>query len=261
MLDTCRVQLYNNSTTQLNIIAPTGAYGNHLRTLLLLDPRYSFTIAPRIEEYNIFAGGDWPNYDVYSRSGLPDSTVENIKQEISDLCLEHDFLNFYQIDSLSAKNDFIFRELYTDQRSWHNWLWAERRWRVHLDYVINLEHTMPSVLNNTKYIILTIDPNNSYKSYLKFNSNLNILPVEEFLKLIETYNQQALAVDSGNALVIPIDNLFAETLDYNLYTNITNWLGYDNLHADASKVHRVWYNLHKKCERELVEFFTNFYPS
>lgn len=260
MLETSRIQLNNTSIdNNLTVIAPTGAYGNHLRTLLLLDPRYSFTYAPSRDNYDIFSGPDWPEYSDYIKNGIPNDVLENIKDEIENLCHEHDFLNFYKVDNFLSKEDFIFREIYNNDRSWHNWIWSEFRWRFHLDSVIKLSHKPDDVRPDGKNIILTSDPYKAYRSYLKFNSNLNFITVEHFLKEIDKHNHLALNAVADNVLVLPCDSLFAETLDHSLYTKIVSWLGYTNMYDQANTIHRMWYQLHKKCEQEIGQFFTNFY--
>ena len=89
----------------LNIVAPIGAFGNHLRWLLLLDPSFKISVGPNEYYYNEFAGPDWPDYQIYCKNdhtGISSKVLEEIKKS-NQL---HNFLNTVQYNTIDEKINF-----------------------------------------------------------------------------------------------------------------------------------------------------------
>jgi hypothetical protein len=212
--------------------SPIGGFGNHLRWLLLLDSRFNFTLPI-------------PDFDRSIHSNpinlLTDSTnchFGTIKQKLS----------------------FIQNYVYPQDRSWHNWLIFEVKYRHELQPYVFFNHDYDNISDDpVKTIACTISPNLAYKSYLKFNSNCNLTSADLFKKVTANNNWHVNHLSKNDYLIINSDNLFSSSLDRNLYETIINFLNFDNHYDSANTVHQLWYNLHKKSEKEFVEYIQQLY--
>jgi hypothetical protein len=243
--------------TPLNIVAPIGAFGNHLRWLLLLDPSFKISVGPNEYYYNEFAGPDWPDYEIYCKNnhtGISSNVLEEIKKS-NQL---HNFLNTVQYDTIDEKINFITNYVYSESRSWHNWLAIEWAYRDYLQDSIKFSHDLPkNHSQNNKIIGLTITPELALKMYLKFNSSFNNRTIPWFIKSVKFSNH--IISKNPNISSYSSDQLFLETLDPELYAKIIDWAGLDNLYKEASHVHKLWYCLHKKSEQEFVQYVNQLY--
>lgn len=164
-----------------------------------------------------------------------------------------------QIFKCRDQIDFIKNNIYHAKRTWHNWLIIEWRFREILNKYAFLTHNFDDIDNPLKTVILTIDPNLAYKSYLKFNNNLNNTTVEDFLKFAKLENEKHTSLASEKIKVLSSDILFNETLDRTFYNELVEFLDSNNLYDQACEIHQLWYQAHKRAEREIVEHFTLFY--
>lgn len=254
------MQNYHNlSTDKINVVAPMGGFGNHVRNILMLDDRFAFKITPTEHSYNIFAGPDWPTYDEYCTLGLNASMPNNIREEIQGLCEE--FKNLLVVSAITPdqKMNYIIDHIYPIERSWNNWMIYEIPFRYDTKDLIEHFHDPRHCSPDVTTVRLTCDPRLALYAYFKFNSNLNNTPREKFLSAIEEYNQECNNNISSNIIVLSSDSLNAPILDPLFYNTLIERLEFNNHYKLANQMHQRWHYLHKKAEREFVQFVTNFY--
>ena len=241
-------------TAPFDIVAPLGAFSNHLRWLLLLDPVFKFSFVPTVEYYNIFAGSDWPTYQNYCQSDFTNIKSE-ILEEIKNLQQEHFLLGLHEYVTPEEKINFITDHIYNESRSWHNWLTMDWKYRTRFDQLIPLSHYPTS--QNNKTIGLTMPPDLALKRYLKFNSSLNGATIPVFLKDVDDCNS-ALSTNP-NTRSWAADQLFSENLDPTIDAEMVSWVGLSDWYTEANYIHQLWFNLHKKAEKEFVRYVNNLY--
>jgi hypothetical protein len=202
----------------INIIAPIGGYGNHVRWLVSLDDKFTLKLNPPSQE------------------------------------------NFV-LTTAEEKIEFIKDRIYFPERSWHNWLEVEWRYREGMDASIGFRHSCIGLPSTLSTLILTIDPELAYKSYLKFNSNLNNRSRERFLRDIaeENTNNVRFAESVDYTTIMASDILFQPELDQIFYNNLTSFFGLTNLYTQANQIHKLWFNCHKQAKQQFVEDITRVY--
>jgi hypothetical protein len=214
---------------KFSIIFPIGGFGNHVRWLMLLDDRYQFDINlvdPQSEGLvnGVFVDGNYKSY------------------------------NFVSMDS---KLEFIKTYVYPDNRTWHNWLVFEWKYREQIQEILKIDHSYNFKQHGPleKELYLTITPDLAVNCYLKFNSTLNGTSPGLMKKTIANFNyvvRQYCLKFSENSLSLNVDILFNETLDKELYQQIINFFRLDYNYDQANQVHKLWYNLHRKAEKEII---------
>ena len=253
------MQIYHNlSTNKINLVAPIGGFGNHVRNLLILDDRFAFKVTPSEDRYNVFAGPDWPTYDEYCTLGLNAPMPKLIRNEIQEICKEFKNLSVSSVVTLEQKIDFIMEHIYPTERSWHNWMIHEWPFRHGGKDIIEFFHDYPDTTDLTT-VCLTCDPQLAFYSYLKFNSNLNNITKENFLNIIKEHNQKCNNITSSNIIVMSSNSLAAPTLDPIFYNTLIERLGFNNYYNLANQLHQRWYELQKNAERDFVLFVNNLY--
>ena len=258
------------------IIAPLGGFGNHLRWLMMLDSKYSFKFNLDVtgEEilYTDLKGESWPNFKEWDKLD-PNKLDQKILSEISDRFNIEKLKTIASFTRNNSKNiiliedkvSFIADNIYGKDRSWQNWIFHEFQYRIQLIDSIDLEHpgTYRSNISDQfdKIMAVTTDPNLAMYCYIKFNSNLALSPIDSFLIGAEQSNQEIIeyAKSCKNILLINSDSLFQPNLDKNLYNKIIEWFELDDNYQYANKIHNLWFNLHKKAEKEIVTYFHNLY--
>jgi hypothetical protein len=258
------------------IIAPLGGFSNHLRWLLMLDSKYSFKFDIDVtgEEilYTDLRGASWPNFKEWNELD-PNKLDQKILIEISD---RFDIEKLKTIASTTRNNNktmsliedkisFIADNVYGKDRSWQNWIYYEFQYRIQLIESIALEHpgTFDSDIHRQfdKIIAVTTDPTLAMHSYIKFNSNMGLTPIDDFIMASEINNQEMIkyAGQHENILLVNSDSLWQPSLDKNLYNTIIKWFDLTDNYKYANKIHNIWFNLHKKAEKEIVTYFHNLY--
>lgn len=162
--------------------------------------------------------------------------------------------------------DFVKQYVYPNDRSWHNWLYHEWQLRDHTDNLVPLSHNIREQFESRKnglHISLVTDPDLAYKSYVKFNSNLNNHTVSAFKHNVDQFNRESerLSKENSNLLILDSSKLFTSVLDKDLYTAAANWFRFPVNYEKANDIHSVWYNLHKKAEQELVRDLQQLYKA
>ena len=238
-----------------NIVAPIGGFSNHVRLLMLLDDRFTFTIKNHFDlnTYDIFRGSDWPSYEQYLANDFTDirpDVVKEIKQKINEV----------EFGTPDQKLAFIKTYMFPADRTWHNWLHYELRYRDLFYDIIPLEHSFMDLSNKElKSLVCTVDPDLAYKCYLKFNTLLNCITKEEFLVIINKQNDYHKSLN--NVPLLDTTGLFTPTLDRKWYEDLINIFGFINYYEDAQFVHSLWYNTHKRSESEFVADITTLYKN
>jgi hypothetical protein len=246
---------------KINIFAPIGGFGNHLRWLLMLDSAFSFLIAPTKDQYLIFSGSEWPTYENFIINDYQCS--ESIKFEIENCIVRSDLPRPLVMTNLDNKLDSILTSVYNKHRTWHNWLTHEWFYRNQLNQIVTFNHEpVPGPVDDiTKTIGLIIDPEFALKSYLKFNSHLNGFTHTQFKQDIEKSCQEILKYSktNKNTLILEAEPLFTESLNPTIYNKIIDWLELENNYHSANIIHNQWFKLQKKSEKEFVRDITELY--
>lgn len=243
------------------IIAPLGAFGNHIRWLILLDPKFNFLYKLSEQNYNNMAGPNWPTYSNYlinNWSGIDTIIKNEVIESTNDI-------NFITIDD---KLNFINSRVYYPTRSWTNWLKTEWTYREDLNQIIQFSHQRTD-LTTEKILIFNIDPELAFKYYFKFN---NKVAVECYSKFSEDHNDPTLYIQcshrvirpaeiNSNLKVLDADILYQPQLDYNLYQNIINWFDLEDLYFYANQIHQTWWQLHQTATADFVKYVNTIYSS
>lgn len=201
------------------VLAPAGGYANHVRLLCFLSNQLSAYMFPKLKLYK-----------------------------------------------LKHKINFIKSHIYFQERSWHNWLATEWKYRQQFDKSeIAVSHNLNLLNTNykqtNKFLGVFVDSETCYKSYLKFNSNLDSTTKENFLEYCNNwFDKCKILSEKHNKLKILDCNILQNPiLDKNLYDEIINWFEIDNQYDSACEIHNIWYQLHRKAEKEFVEDITKLY--
>ena len=157
----------------------------------------------------------------------------------------------------NEKLEFIKKFVYCEERSWHNWIKFEFRYRIILDQYLKFTHDMTDIFDDLKTVGLTIDPELAYKSYVKFNPTLNGISKNSFLQQIQKQNKMCkFANDYSPDLFYCVDSasFFQPTLDIKIYNNIINYFNLQSHNDVAQEIHYIWYNLHLKSAAEWEKY-------
>ena len=222
--------------TEYAVNAPIGAAGNHVRWLMLLDPKFSTSLTTVDNEIR--------------ESMPPFIDLKSLDNHI--ICPFNDIKNKFK---------FIENYVYFNKRSWNNWLTVEWRYRKNLNLCIQFDHDYKNILPlPTKTVALIVDPAVAYKHYLKFNSNLNFFSKDLFYRIIDNNNYHVNRLKSElDILVIDSNLLFTSKLNLDIYHSIIKFFNFSDQYELAQKVHTLWFDLHKKSEIELLNEFQKLY--
>ena len=174
---------------------------------------------------------------------------------------------FWAYSTINDKINFIFDKIYSNTRSWHNWLNIEWKYRHALNTVLPYVHNIPPdsrlqarKILHSNAIMCNISPELALRCYLKFNSSLNNITIPIFIEAHEKDNSNIVEyAKHNNRLLLNADILYTEVLDRDFYTSMINYLGFDDNYESAAVIHAQWYRLHQKAEQEFVTDVTNFY--
>lgn len=162
------------------------------------------------------------------------------------------------LTSLDQKIAFFNGRVYPNDRSWDNWLQIEWAYRDSLNRYIPFGHDINELLNpDVKTILLKTNPELAYRSYIKFNSNLNTRPKHRFISDVNETN--SIVADKPHQLSLDSDVLYNEVLDQKFYNDLVGFLELENLYTTAQQIHSKWYHLHKNAEQGITDHFINLY--
>ena len=173
-----------------------------------------------------------------------------------------------EIGSKTIK-DFILQDVYADQRSWHNWLVWEWRWRNRLDSLdlIYLDHPSKRRIDQglltdkdtgpTVCIIVSND--SAYRHYLKFNTGLNGMSKQEFLDKNSELNALMKDKAKKNPQVLIVDGASLFTPEISEISKIVEFFKLNIPIDDIREVHDRWIYLNKKAEIEFINDIKKLY--
>jgi len=162
--------------------------------------------------------------------------------------------------TINDKINFIFNKIYSNTRSWHNWLAVEWQYFETLNQAMPFGHDISYFLPELRSILCTVSPEVALRTYLKFNSSLNNKTINGFVNKTRSNNLIiSYYAKKHNQLCLNADTLYTEVLDREFYTSMINHLGFEDNYESAAMIHTRWYQLHQKAEREFVDYVTNFY--
>jgi hypothetical protein len=165
------------------------------------------------------------------------------------------------LTTTEQKVEFIEQNIYFAGRTWHNWLEIEWRYREAMNAVIRFAHSHVEVLGTAPTVVLTTDPELAYRSYLKFNSNLNTRSRERFLRDVASDNHSNIqfAESVDHASVLHSDVLFQPTLHQMFYRDLISFFGLQDQYQQANHIHQLWYRCHRQAEQEFVHDIAQVY--
>ena len=163
--------------------------------------------------------------------------------------------------SVEDKVKFITTTVYSNNRTYNNWLDYEFTWRRKLNLVLKFTHDMTDFFDDLMSIAVTVDPNLALRCYEKFNPGLNGISKEGFLKQIRKQNLMCEFATKALNTVICIDStkLFQPTLDKEIYNRAIEFLNLESNFDAASNIHQVWYMLHIKAENQWLANQNNLF--
>jgi hypothetical protein len=202
-----------------SICGPIGGFTQHIRWLLLMSPNYN-----SLDKLN------YTSAVVYGKR-FP------LKSE--------------------DKVNFIKEHIYPSDRRCFNWLSEKYMYREVLDKTLLHTHDL-SKINNEPAIIITMDPYFSYNFYLKFTPNIS-LDRQGFIDQVTLQNEQntEYANTHNNCLLIDTQSLYSPILDRKIYDDMISFLSIENVYDSAQAIHKLWYDLRKGSEEDILNFAMN----
>ena len=163
------------------------------------------------------------------------------------------------------KVNIILSEIYPKDRTWHNWLKYEFKYRQQFNQLLECHHSFNTIdfedFSKDTYTSIQVSPELCYHSYIKLHSSNNRLSYAEFINQVDEHNtkEQGLQKFLPNLTLHNGDILFQEELDYDFYINLINSLGFTNNYKYAKIIHTRWFQLHKQAEKDIIQTFTEMY--
>lgn len=220
-------RLMQGKIENFNILAPIGAFGNHLRWLLLLDDHFKLEV---------------PMVPLGKISINVATTFPKV-----------------WITTLESKLAFIKTYVYSKARTWNNWLITEWYYRDFLHGSIGFYHEVNRIDTTPRCIAMLTDPDLAYRCYFKFNPNLNNTLPQDFKRYIARDNEYIQSHKQDNVLTVHSSTLYNSVLDKDLYESVTQFFNLDNHYDVAQEIHALWYNLHQQSEKKFVNDVINLY--
>ena len=202
--------------------------------LLWIHPEFKSYIQKKSyseKEFNFLRGEDWPNIE-----NLDSVTDPVLRKEIEDLR----FIDIYPNDPVQ----FIIDNVYTEDRTYYNWLSIEWQYRLDL-YNFELDHRA-----RMEYTVLcTIDPELAYYAYFKFVNNLAGDTVDKFRERIQKFNDRA---SRSTNLVVDNTLLYKPELDLNYYKQLTDYFNLEDRYSQAQAIHSAWYTAQVRSATDFI---------
>ena len=172
--------------------------------------------------------------------------------------------NFEPEKSLDEKIQFIKENIYNEERTHHNWISIETKYRgIPYDSVIALRgnHNDPAydIPEAHTLFVKYKDSSNPFEHYFCLNPSLNWKHPETFKKYFYTwFNEQidAKGVLPSNKKVIFGDSLWNETLDKKLYSDIIDFWNLEDHYEYAAETHKLWNICKKRAYRDFHAYYT-----
>jgi len=167
--------------------------------------------------------------------------------------------------SLEEKLKFIKENVYSEERTHHNWIKIEFQYRGEkYDNVIIIhgDHMVPDTdqSNLQTLFIKHEDATNPWEHYFCLHPSLNWKDPRMFKKHVYTwFNDQ---VDTKGILpphkkIIFGDSLWSETLDKKLYYDIIDFWNFEDHYDYAAEIHKLWHICKKRAYKDFYEYYTS----
>lgn len=165
--------------------------------------------------------------------------------------------------TIDEKVDFITNSVYSNERSYNNWLSHEAKWRYDDKYesFIKILHEPKDDIPTSKSLFITYQNWNTalnhYSCFTNFFSSEHYY--EEYYKFLLSFDDKlrTYVTATNNKLIIQADNLFLDELDKNIYNNIIEFFGFADKYYHAAIVHKKWNEARKKANKEFYDFYTS----
>jgi len=217
------------------IAYPIGGFGNHIRWLCLLSPEYNDF--ETINSVGFFINGKMFYFDT-------DKKVNFIEEHVYPYT--RDCFNYIEIE-LKFKNKINEYFLTTH--------YVEDFWEAYGPH---------------RSILVNCSVDTCIKHYFKFHPLWNGNPwkksgrdiFEQKILQMNEDNIKYTSMENEKILQVNSDDLNTDTLNYELYTNICEFLEISNVYEHANTCHKLWYNLQKRSEQLLCDFLKDAkYPA
>ena len=222
--------------TNVRLCVGRGGYGQHLRWLILLSENFT--------DVNTL---NCPNFLV-NKKYFPLKAEDRV--------------------------DFIIENVYNYERNFNNWLTLEKFFQVKLHNYLGFCHDaslLKTSNDKTYYTIMGYtDVQSAKKHWYKFHpfwlgQPLKNSSEQEFIESTNNYNkliENYVPSSNERTFYYNSKDLDNKVLNYDIYNNLVEFLGIDNRYEFANIVHEKWYDLNKKAERDIVEWFKEHqYPN
>ena len=160
---------------------------------------------------------------------------------------------------LSAKDKvkFIAEFIYPNERRCFNWLDEKYMYREKLDKTLLHTHDLDKIVD-TQSIVINMDPTFSYNFYLKFVPSIG-WNKQQFLDDVKTQNEhiKEYARNHNNCFLIDTEKLYSPVLDRKIYDDMINFLSIENVYEHAQAAHKLWYDLRKGSEEDIINYMLN----
>jgi hypothetical protein len=165
-------------------------------------------------------------------------------------------------NTIQDKLDFIQTKIYTQERSWWNWLDFEWCYRVTLDQHIEICHANFDweQTSNKELYLTTIDQNLPFYHYYHFNLGLNNKTPEQYKQSIAEWVKEFEFVKTQinrfpNKKISACDSLFRNTLSEEFYKDIVDFYNFDNNYPAAQEVQQLYF----KCRVASIDEFCSYF--
>lgn len=165
------------------------------------------------------------------------------------LCLSKEF-EWDDCVTSDSKFTWIANNIYSNI-TWHNWLYQQRQNNQALEKLVPFAHNMKSK-SQFKRVVLISDPELSYRSYIKFSSNLDTGTKQLFIDTCTAYNDTVKEMAANRDIVIESGLLFQDNLDQAWYNELVTRLNLSNEYNHANQLHQHWYQLHRQAEQDML---------
>jgi hypothetical protein len=168
--------------------------------------------------------------------------------------------------SIDEKINWICQNIYKD-RTWHNWLATEWQYRVRLDSIIKIEHSLTQpgeMFNDTtwqskKQLLLIVDDNimASYH-YFMVNIGLNNQIKHKVVSDLRDWRDLTENVKNYNLpskQILQSDCITEPTLNLDWYKKVISWAEFDNLYEQACRIHTAYYQCRQRAAKDFIKYF------
>jgi len=173
------------------------------------------------------------------------------------LYIDKKFPNVFDGDKLN----FIKNQVYNSNRTWHNWISYEGKFRDKLNYIIQISHVYKHSYQKIKELYLVANnidiPINHYYS---INLSLTGNSFEKFYKnfVTETNGMKNITInDPSIQKIVSGDFLHLPILCKNTYKDIIDFYEFDNNYDTASEIHQLYYKCRIKSLQDFYYYFNS----